>query len=110
MSGALRIVVCVRPPDGEPLEPTLGSLDLRAVEYGISLARGNGSASRVIAVAAGGDACLELLRECYARGVDEVVHIHAETPEAGSLPLTSSSAGTAPMRACTASSLGKSLD
>lgn len=79
MSSSLRIVVCVRPPDAEHPDQTLGALDMRAVECGVQLARRHGRSSVVTAVAVGGDTCRELLRECSARGVDEVLHVDVQT-------------------------------
>ncbi|GAA4013431.1 hypothetical protein [Streptomyces plumbiresistens] len=93
MSDSLRIVVCVRPPDGEHPVPALGALDLRAVEYGVQLAGTRGQSSVVTAVAVGGDACRELLRECSARGVDEVFHVPTQTPQDDGLTVAHRLAG-----------------
>jgi electron transfer flavoprotein alpha/beta subunit len=93
MSNSLRIVVCVRPPGGNHPVPALGALDLRAVEYGVRLAGTRGQSSVVTAVAVGGDTCGELLRECSARGVDEVFHVPVQTPQDDGLTVARRLAG-----------------
>ncbi|MGD6741802.1 electron transfer flavoprotein subunit beta/FixA family protein [Streptomyces sp. BH106] len=93
MSNSLSIVVCVRPPDGDDPDPALGELDLRAVEYGVQLSREHGQSSNVTAVAVGGGACLELLRECSARGVDRVIHVEEQAHQDDGLDISRRLAG-----------------
>jgi electron transfer flavoprotein alpha/beta subunit len=83
MTNKHRVVVCVRPPEGEGTAAGLGPRDLVALEYAVRLTRRDGGA--VTVVATGGDECLPVLREAIARGADASVHVRTDEQSADPL-------------------------
>lgn len=75
------IVVCVVAPAGDAAGaadgPSLGDLDLRAVELGRRLARSAGARATAVAVGQP-EAASRMLAECLARGIDALVRVEAD--------------------------------